>query len=127
MWLSKQAAESKDPSAVPPLRGTVTLSGSEAAVYTDAERRGLTVCAPGGYFWRPAVRDEVLVIKEGGRGYVVADLPGQPPLIQPGELLLLTGEAAVRLTPNGHVAISGTKVTVNDIVLYNEEDEEVDG
>jgi len=120
MWLSKQTSKRAGPAAAPPLRGTVTLSGPEAAAYTDAERRGLSVCAPGGYFWRPAVRDEVLVIKEGDRGYVLAALPERTPDLEPGDIVLKAGEAGLRLSPNGHVTITGTKVMVNGIILYEE-------
>ena len=122
MWLSKQVGLGTTPSA-PPLRGTVTLSGPEAAVYTDAERRGQTVCAPGGYFWRPAVKDEVLVIKEGERGYVVAAVNDQPPPVEPGEVLLRAGQASLRLSPDGHIVFTGKKMTVNDIVIYDEEED----
>jgi len=119
MWLSKQTTHRTGQRITPPLRGTVTLSGPEAAVYTDAEHRGLTVCAPGGYFWRPAVRDEVLVIKEGERGFVVAALPAAKPDMDPGEIVLQTGDARMSLKPDGKVTIDGTKVTVCGKVLYD--------
>ena len=121
MWLSKQTARFTGQRITVPLCGTVTLSGQETAAYTDAERRGLAVCAPGGYFWRPAVRDEVLVIKEDRRGYVVAALLKTNPDLEPGEILLKTGDASLSLNPNGHVAINGKKVTVCGTVIYDEE------
>ena len=127
MWLSKQTARSSKKTSETPLCGTVTLSGPETAVYTDAERRGLSVRAPGGYFWRPKITDEVLVIKEGEQGYVIADLPKKPPAIGPGELLLKTGLSSMRLCPDGLIEIEGIRVTFNGTLLCGVEDDEEEG
>ena len=124
MWLSKQTTHRAGQRITAPLCGTVTLSGPETAAYTDAERRGLAVCAPGGFFWRPSVRDEVLVIKEGGRGYVVAALPKEKPELEPGEILLKAGLSGLSLKPDGQVVISGKKVTVGGTVIYDEDQED---
>lgn len=46
--------------------GLVTLGGDPAAVNLGGERRWLPVYSPGGYTWRPAAGDKVLVVKAGG-------------------------------------------------------------
>ena len=46
--------------------GVVTLGGNPAGVSLGGERRWLPVYSPGGYAWRPASGDKVLVLKTGG-------------------------------------------------------------
>ncbi len=113
MWLSKQSAARPGGDGAAPLRGTVTISGAEVAAFTDAERRGMLVCAPGGYFWRPGVGEDVLVIKEpGGRTpYVIGALSLHGVSLGPGEVLIETGEASLRLSPDGSIQLQG-KVTI---------------
>lgn len=45
--------------------GEVTLEGDPAGAYLDGERRQLAVYGPGGYCWKPALGDRVLVLKAG--------------------------------------------------------------
>ena len=42
--------------------------GDPAAVYLAGERRQVPICCPGGYAWRPAVGEQVLVLKAGQEG-----------------------------------------------------------
>ena len=67
MWTSKPAPRlpSEEPWAD---TGTVTLGGDPAAVSLGGERRQVPVYAPGGYQWRPAAGDQVLVLKAGPSG-----------------------------------------------------------
>ncbi|MDR3208199.1 MAG: hypothetical protein LBT60_07735 [Oscillospiraceae bacterium] len=103
MWLSKQSVARPDTQGPSALRGTVTLSGAEVAAFTDAERRGIAVCGPGGYAWRPSVGDEVLVLKDadGRKSYLVAALPAAVPGLAPGEVCIRVGQAELRLMPDG--------------------------
>lgn len=48
--------------------GEVTLEGDPAGAYLDGERRQLAVYGPGGYCWKPALGDRVLVLKAGQGG-----------------------------------------------------------
>lgn len=91
------------------LTGPVTVPGRAAGAYLEGERRGLAVYAPGGYYWAPGLGDEVLVLKAGEQGErpcVVGRAMGRVELT-PGEVLLATGRAAIRLSPDGTVAVTG--------------------
>jgi hypothetical protein len=114
MWLSKQTGTRPEPPAPSALRGTVTLSGADVAAFTDAERRDVTVCTPGGYAWRPAVRDEVLVIKDAERhkSYLIAALSVSDPVLAPGEVRLYSGEAELRLTPDGGARLTSGRASI---------------
>ena len=67
MWLSRQSREVSR-SRQEPETGVVTLEGEETAVYLAGERRDLPVLSPGGYCWRPAEGETVLVLKSGADG-----------------------------------------------------------
>ena len=66
MWISEQnrRLRAEEPAAQ---LGRVTLGGDPAAVDLGGERRQLAVYAPGGYAWRPAPGDRVLVLTEEGK------------------------------------------------------------
>ena len=94
--------------------GLVTLSGDPAGVLLGGERRWLPVYSPGGYCWRPAVGDRVLVLKAGQEGEipcVLAAEQGQRELA-PGEVCLQGGGSRVhlgqdRLELNGNITVNG--------------------
>lgn len=89
--------------------GPVTVPGRAVGAYVEGERREMEVFAPGGYYWAPGLGDEVLVVKAGEQGErpcVVGTAVGQAELM-PGEVLISTGKAAVRLSPSGDVAVTG--------------------
>lgn len=99
--------------------GYVTLPGDPAGVYLDGERRELPLFGPGGYAWRPARNTQVLVIKTGGDGEapcVAGARCGQASLAE-GEVLVYAGEAAIRLSPNGMVNVSGALLVNGKPVL----------
>lgn len=97
--------------------GQATLSGDPAGVYLDAERRALAVFAPGGYVWRPAVGEEVLVLKQEGENSCVVGVRCGGDLA-PGEVLIHAGqgEAAIKLSTDGTVNLMG-QVLINGVPL----------
>lgn len=98
------------------LTGPVTLPGERAGAWLEGERRALTVYAPGGYHWVPALGDEVLVLKAGERGENPCALgvsAGGQGLL-PGEVLITAGTAAIKLGLDGTVAVTGN-LTVNGL------------
>lgn len=110
MWLSKQAARGLRQSRTADV-GVVSIAGSAPAVITDGELRDLAVFGPGGYAWRPSAGDRVLVLKAGATDAVAGTMLPQTTLL-PGEIRIATGAAAIRLLPDGTIALTGS-VTVN--------------
>ena len=89
------------------LTGPVTVPGTMAGAY--GERREMSVFAPGGYHWVPGLGDEVLVLKAGEQGErpcVVGCVMGEAGL-RPGEVLISAGRAAILLSPEGAVRVTG--------------------
>ena len=104
MWLSRQQKREKEEQAAE--SGLVTISGETVAVELDSERRGLTVYGPGGYEWRPAAGERVLVIQTR-EGLCVVGKPCGARL-EAGEVgLTAPGGAAVTLKRDGRVLLSG--------------------
>ena len=69
--------------------GVVTLSGTVTAANLGGERRGLTLCAPGGLRWRPREGARVLVLKtEAGEEPCVLGTVEESDGLRPGELRL---------------------------------------
>ena len=66
MWLSEERSRKAAAEAAAEW-GMVTI-GDPAAVYLAGERRQVPICCPGGYAWRPAVGEQVLVLKAGQEG-----------------------------------------------------------
>ena len=98
--------------------GQVTLSGKTAGVVVGGERRQVAVYGPGGYAWRPAAGDRVLVIKAGAEREspcLVGTLQSGADL-GPGEVRLSGEESALWLKQavvvlEGEVTVNGTKLT----------------
>ena len=114
MWLSERKRGRQYGEA---MVGQTTLSGDPAGVYLDAERRTLAVFAPGGYAWRPAVGEEVLVLKqEGEKTCAVGVRCGGD--LAPGEVLIHAGQgdAAIKLGNDGTVELMG-QVLINGVPL----------
>ena len=114
MWLSQQKRSGARREIIAET-GTVTLGGDPAGVYLSGERRGLPVYGPGGYQWRPAPGQQVLVLKAGADG----ESPGVAGVRQedspaPGEVRISNadGSAAIWLSQGGALALTGL-VTVN--------------
>ena len=115
MWLSERERRRAEERRAAALVGQVTLGGDPAGVYLDGERRDLPVFGPGGYVWRPGLGEQVLVLKAGEQGeglcVAAAECGGQWTL-EPGEVLIHSGEASIRLKADGTVAVTG-RMTVN--------------
>ena len=114
MWLSERK---KGRGYGEAMVGQTTLSGDPAGVYLDAERRALVVFAPGGYVWRPAVGEEVLVLKQEGENSCVVGVRCGGDL-DPGEVLIHAGQgdAAIKLSTDGTVNLMG-QVLINGVPL----------
>ena len=113
MWLSRQAAaraREDHPADV----GVVSIGAAAPAVVTDGEVRGLALFAPGGYAWRPAAGEQVLVLKAGATGAVAgARVKGAG--LAAGEVLIFSpGGASIRLGADGSLELVG-KVKINGV------------
>lgn len=118
MWLSQQRRDLTR-REMPVETGSVTLGGDPAGVYLSGERRGVAVYSPGGYQWKPAPEQEVLVLKAGAD----AETPcvvgvRQEAQLAPGEVCLFNrdGSAKMQLTEDGRLDLTG-RVTVNGTEL----------
>ena len=114
MFLSKRESQNKTKATA--LTGPVTLPGERAGAWLEGERRSVTVYAPGGYHWVPALGDEVLVLKAGERGEspCAVGVPAGGQGLYPGEVLITAGLASIKLGLDGQVAITGV-LTVNGL------------
>lgn len=95
--------------------GTVTLGGDPAGVSLGGERRWIGVYGPGGYSWRPAAGDKVLVLKAGAEGEApcLLGVSQKEAELKPGEVRLSGGGSALhlgqsRLSLSGQVYINGS-------------------
>ena len=104
MWLSKRIVQ-ETPEFEPATLGTVSIGGEDAAVVTDGEKRNARVISPGGYCWQPSASDSVHVIK-GNELYVPGVLQSGGAL-QPGEVLIYSGGASIRLRNSGEIELNG--------------------
>ena len=109
MWLSSQSRKAQR-SGQGAETGVVTLEGEKTAVYLTGERRNLPVLSPGGYCWRPAEGETVLVLKSGADGEElwVAGVPGDGTDLAPGEVRIQSRQAAVFLGNDGSIDLRGT-------------------
>ena len=109
MWLGKQSAERMAQSQ--PDVGLVTISGDEAGVYTNLERRKVTSYAPGGYFWLPQEGENMLFVRtmHGEDCIAGAEQTARPPQLQPGEVMVRSKDDAAHLwlRNNGTIEIKG--------------------
>ena len=104
MWLSRRIVQ-ETPELEPATLGTVSIGGEDAAVVTDGEKRNARVISPGGYCWQPSEADSVLVIK-GNELYVPGMLQSGKALA-PGEVMIYSRGASIRLRNNGTIEIDG--------------------
>ena len=117
MWLSSQSRKAQR-SGQGAETGVVTLEGEKTAVYLAGERRDLPVLSPGGYCWRPAEGETVLVLKSGADGEElwVAGVPGDGTDLAPGEVRIQSRQAAVFLGNDGSIDLRGT-VKLNGVPM----------
>lgn len=113
MWLSKNA-RAREAHGQEADVGVVSVGAQAPAVITDGETRDLAVFAPGGYAWRPAVGEQVLVLRAGATGAVAGARTSECALA-PGEVCIFSsGGASIRLGADGSLALVGN-VTVNGV------------
>ena len=108
MWLSKMTARRREPE-VGSAAATVSVGGEAPAVVTDAERRQGRLFSPGGYCWRPAGGETVLVVG-GGEPCVAGTEQHCPVELAPGEVYIHSGKAWLWLKNDGSVVLSGKLV-----------------
>lgn len=119
MWMSERGRmlPVEEPAAE---MGLVTMGGDPAGVYLGGERRWMPVCCPGGYSWRPAAGDKVLVLKAGAEreSACILGMARTGTDLQPGEVRLTGTDSAVTLR-SGQVRLDGT-VMINgtDLETY---------
>ena len=104
MWLSKRIMlpeTAEDPATL----GTVSIGGNAAAVVTDGEKRNAKVISPGGYCWQPSTGQSVLIVK-ANEAYVPGVLQDGGDLL-PGEILIHSDSAQIRLQNDGNIRILG--------------------
>ena len=104
MWLSRQQKQEKEERTA--AGGTVTISGEKVSVDLDSERRDIPVYGPGGYRWRPAAGDQVLVIRTE-EGLCVVGTPSAPGLDEGDAGLSIPGGAEVIVKRDGRVLLHG--------------------
>lgn len=97
--------------------GVVTLGGDPAGVNLGGERRWLPVYSPGGYAWRPAAGDQVLVLKAGAEreSPCILGRVQSGNELGPGEVRL-SGENCAVCLKKGGLELAGT-VFVNGVRL----------
>ena len=118
MWISRRAwPESKREALAE--GGEVTLE-ENVGVYAEGERRSLPVYGPGGYRWRPAMGEQVLVLKLGqdGEQPCVAGSAVDLDSINVGDVELYTEGARIRLSKDGRVDIDG-KIYINGKLYFS--------
>ena len=99
--------------------GEVTLGGGQAGVILGGERRWTALCCPGGYTWRPAAGDRVLVLKAGGEqeSPFILGVETDGSDLAPGEVRLSGGSSTLRLGSGG-LELNGN-IQVNGMTLEN--------
>ena len=120
MWISRRDRPDVKREALAE-DGQVTIE-DRVGVYAEGERRNLTVYGPGGYFWRPGVGQQVLVLKLGQQGEqpCVAGAELAETEWTPGEVMLYSDGASITLRNNGRVEIRG-KVHISGDLYVNGE------
>ncbi len=104
MWLAQQfcPTDRRQPSGF----GEITIPTQTAAAMAGGrEQRLLPVISPGGYIWAPAVGQRVYVLREGTPCILGVHPPEET--LSPGEVLLYSGNASLKLSPNGEIRLTG--------------------
>lgn len=115
MWLSKRVMREENPEDAAAI-GTVTIGGDEPAVLTDAEKRRAKIVSPGGYCWNPAATDCALVFR--GNELYLAGMPQEGTRgLQPGEVLVFSKGAGIRVGNDGTIRLSGDVFIEGDLYV----------
>ena len=111
MWLSEQMKFGGERPAAAAETGQVSMGGASIAVVTQGERRGLSLALPGGFRWRPALGQRVLVLhSEDGEEIVAGVLTDTGAGLENGELEIQGEKCSIRLDRRGRITISGQQV-----------------
>ena len=118
MWTSERSRRPRAEEA-PAEVGEITLSQGTAGVNLGGERRWTALCCPGGYTWRPAAGDRVLVLKAGGEqeSPFILGVETDGSDLAPGEVRLSGGSSTLRLGSGG-LELNGN-IQVNGMTLEN--------
>ena len=94
----------------------MSIGGQVPAVVTDAEKRRAKVISPGGYCWNPAATDCVLVVK--GNELYLAGMPQDGTKgLQPGEVMLFSKGASVKVMNDGEIHLAGDVYVEGDLYV----------
>lgn len=103
MWLSERKTGSEKFAGT----GKITISGENAAVMAESEKRNTILCAPGGYFWKPDDNEDVVVF-ETADGTVIAGCCVPLCDLQPGEVTVFSKSgASITLKNDGDIYVNG--------------------
>lgn len=120
MWLSEELARRTHRGAAEAESGTVTVEAESAGVYARGEVRGAVMASPGGYLWRPAQGETVLLLRGGARDtppYVIGKAEQDAQELLPGEVCIRSaGGARIVLRNDGRIELYGS-VTLNGVPL----------
>lgn len=123
MWTSQRSAGEKSRYQPWVDQGEVTLSGDVMGVYLDGERRELRMNNPGGYHWKPAVGESVLVVNEN-EGEKVLHIIGSNRTTEPGRQLPLpeveAGDVCVTSDGLAYVHLQGNDLRLQGNLYYND-------
>ena len=120
MWLAERNKAAQ--TAAGAELGVTTITGESVSVMARGEIRAVPVFGPGGCVWMPEKGDTVLVLKggPGGEEQCVAGREQKtvPAGMQPGEVFLHAGDAAVWLRKDGSILLRG-RVSIEGTVTVN--------
>ena len=116
MWLSRQLRRTRDEASLPAADiGVTTVCGNSSAVLARGEVRDLPVIGPGGFAWKPENGAATLLIRggTGGEDCGVAGVEDRASKdVLPGEILIHSQAATIRLTNSGEIHLDG-KLFIN--------------
>ena len=118
-----------------------TTDRTVTTVYLAGERRQVPLCCPGGYTWRPAVGEEVLVLKAGNQAeqpFILGRTRKEDDRLEPGQVRISAAECSIlwgeKLQLTGAVQVNGEDLealirrVVSELLgLPGEEEKEEEG
>lgn len=116
VWLSEKASAQAESGQA--FIGTVTIGGENAAVEASGESRNLKTLGLGGFSWQPSAGQQVLVLKCGDEGDVIAGVVGNAAEAAGGESVMGSGPAKIRVCGNGTIELTGV-VNITGALLVN--------
>lgn len=111
MWTAQQSRRESGRKTAAADCGQVTCSEEQAGVYLDGDRRWMDVYSPGGYSWRPAAGEEVLVLKTGSdqESACIAGRKQEKNGLDVGEVCIYSSKGGrITLRNNGEINLDGS-------------------